>query len=264
MRLRGLSLGIILPLLFLSSFNNQKLTYEQAFAKVPPNLQKQTVLAGIVPHHFLAKEIIAGFFAGLKSKNVKTIIIISPDHLQQLANQKYLAATSWANWQTPYGQMNSNAHLAKLMVDKLTFKENNVAFLNEHGISTLVPFAKRSFPYAQIVPLILKSNAKLTDFERLGKKLAKLADRERTLLIISSDFSHHVSAETAAQNDRLSRQILEERDFFKIANINCDCRAGMALLFGYLSDLPVQFKLNKNTTSFDLMILLKPNLHLNY
>jgi AmmeMemoRadiSam system protein B len=72
----------------------------------------------------------------------------------------------------------------------------------------------------------------------------------RTILIISSDFTHNADSQTALQNDRKSISLLPDKKISDIVGITNDCRQCTAFLFGYLKNTATAFKLVENTNSF--------------
>jgi len=68
------------------------------FNKKELDLSNKNVVAGIIPHHLLAADLLAEFFYNLQVKNYETIILIGHNHFNS-GNSDII--TSNYNWQTP-------------------------------------------------------------------------------------------------------------------------------------------------------------------
>lgn len=233
----------------LSSFFTNKSDYDFAFSNAL-NIEKKNVLAGIVSHHFLAKDLIARFFSGIENKDIDNIILIGPDHFNMLAGSKADAATTKLFWDTPYGQLDSNKEIQNKLLASNNIVENDSVFKSEHSIYILAPFIKKAFPEAKIIPLIVRGSSDYEKFIGIGNNIKNIAG-DRTLLIVSSDFSHDVSSGEAEKNDLASIQSLKNLNEKNIDTVNSDCKACMAVLQGYVKDSQNKFYLNENKNSSD-------------
>jgi len=230
----------------LESFYTNKAEYESAYELVE-NRSKQRVIAGIVSHHFLAKNLIADFFTGIDPINVETVYVVGPDHFSKLSRDTSQAVTSLLSWQTPYGILEAKqVEIPKYVLDG-QLSINDHVFKNEHAIYTLVPFIKRSLPNAKIVPIVLATNLSDEDAYDLGQKL----DSENAILVVSSDFAHQVSVEEAKSLDEKSLIALNPPTLDTLDQITNDCRQCIALLAGYLSNQQSTFELRTNKSSAD-------------
>ena len=230
----------------LESFYKNKFEYDDAFRKILSD-SKEQVIAGIVSHHFLAKDLIAQFFSGIDTKEVQNVYIVGPDHYESLFSEEYDLATSFLDWQTPYGVFHSNQPIIDHMLNNLGAGNDNTIFRNEHSVYTLIPFAKKVFPNARVIPLVLKSSKDYQKFFNLGKKSFK----DKSLLIVSTDFSHQVSEDQAIENDINSIKSLASMNFDSIDTIKSDCNQCIAFLYGFISNESSRFRLVDNKTSSD-------------
>ena len=244
---------------YLESYFNNKNDYEDSFTKYE-NVQKEKVLAGITNHHFLAKNLIAQFYSGIDSSNVTTVIIAGPDHYQRLTKTQYLAETTDTKWQTPFGVMEPATGKILSITKNKNVYSNVDDFRLEHSVYTLIPFTKKEFPNAMVIPLILRAKPNYDAFYNLGEEFSKLVERDRTVLIISSDFSHQVSESLAKENDFESIRSLIKMDIGSIDKIESDCKQCIAFLYGFLKNTPSRFRLIDNKTSLDFGSQEKQNL----
>jgi AmmeMemoRadiSam system protein B len=237
------------PALYLQSFFQSRELYEEAFAGVGPVSQVR-IRAGIVSHHFLARQLIARFFAGLDPEGVACLILLSPDHYHRLAGTPKLWVTSRKPWQTPYGVLKADGPVIDSLLASGAGALNDDAFRQEHGAYLLVPFLKRTCPRAAIVPLILRG---CPDYPRLAHWGAQMqrAAPPGTVLLVSSDFAHGVDAAQARRLDRESLTHLRQLQLPDLKGIHNDFRPGLAVLAGFLGSGPRDFRLVSHRTSAD-------------
>ncbi|HNQ13803.1 MAG TPA: AmmeMemoRadiSam system protein B, partial [Candidatus Woesebacteria bacterium] len=183
----------------LESFYTNKAEYESAYELVE-NRSKQRVVAGIVSHHFLAKNLIADFFVGIEPVDIETVYVVGPDHFSKLSQSKNQFVTSVLSWLTPYGILESDRALIETYTVDGELAINDHVFKNEHAIYTVVPFIKRSIPNAKIVPIVLATTLSVSEAFVLGQKIVS----ENAILIVSSDFAHQVTIEKAKSLDEKS------------------------------------------------------------
>lgn len=230
----------------LESFYTNKAEYESAYELVE-NHSNQRVIVGIVSHHFLAKNLIADFFAGIDPSDIKTVYVVGPDHFSKLSQSNDQAVSSLLSWQTPYGILEANQASISQYVSEGELSINDHVFKNEHAIYTLVPFIKRSMPNAEIVPIVLATGMTDESAYELGQKLVL----ENAILIVSSDFAHQVSEKEAKLLDEKSLVALNPPTLDSLDEITNDCRQCIALLAGYVSDKQTTYELKSNKTSAD-------------
>jgi poly-gamma-glutamate synthesis protein (capsule biosynthesis protein) len=237
------------PALFLESFFRSQAVYEDAFVAVGP-VRKVKVRAGIVTHHFLARRLMAEFFAGIDPDQVQRVILAGPDHYQRLAGGPPLFAASLLPWKTPYGFLAPDGPFIQGLLASGDGALNDGIFRQEHAVYTLIPFVKRTFPQARLIPLVLRSSRDYGSFLRLGARLAQAADRD-TVFLLSSDFAHGVNAGEARRQDEESLAHLQDLRPQNLGKIHADCRAGLATLAGFLGDGPRNFVLVNHKTAAD-------------
>jgi len=245
----------------LKSFFDNKEDYLKAFQSCQNDKRISFSIApkiGIVSHHFLARDSIACLFDNFSNKDkITRAILIGPDHFSSFAEGKYLFFTTKLNWTTPFGKLPSDKDVINKLLLDWRVSENNSVFQTEHSIYTEVPFLKKSFPQAKIVPLIVKNNFNYKEFEDFAKNiLAPMVD-ENTIIIISSDFIHHSTNAEARKIDKESIEALKELSLKNISLITSDCRACLAMVSGYLEiedekgiKRPWRLFANQNSTDF--------------
>ncbi|MDD4990501.1 MAG: AmmeMemoRadiSam system protein B, partial [Candidatus Pacebacteria bacterium] len=236
----------------LASPYNSKAMYDEVFDNLPQGQNTQeTVYAGVVSHHLLAKEQIAQFYSKISSDKIETIFLLSPDHYNHFFEPGVLAYTSKAPWNTPYGELEADKDAIDELLSSDIVNSKSSAMGLEHGIYTEIPFIKKFFPNAKIVPLALNSSLQYGDFLKLGLELKNIS-QENTLLIVSSDFSHDATQDKALENDAKSIDELKNIASADIKNITSDCKQCLAVMQTYLADKDLGFNATDSLNSFDI------------
>lgn len=258
--------------IFLSSIFNNREEYEDVFSKlsrlqgnrgspmpttsVGASGQKPTedvnAVAGIISHHFLAKQLIADFYNKVGSDKVSIVFLVSPDHYNNYFKPDSIAYTSYLNWDTPFGVLQTDNNSIKNLLSNKNIEINDSAMGLEHGIYVEAPFIKKFFPNAKIVPLVLKNNLPYEKFLSLGNAIKKISNNN-SILIVSSDFTHDASADQASANDKKSIDVLKNLSADKVDQVTNDCKQCIATLSGFLGDNNQNnFYLINNENSFDI------------
>jgi len=237
--------------MFLASVYNNEENYDDVFSKLTKVEVKPKAKAGIVSHHFLAKQMIADFYNTIGNNDISTVFLISPNHYNNFYPTGILAYTSNLTWQTPFGNLLVNSKINNYLIEKKEVKSNDSLLAMEHGIYVEMPFIKKFFPNAKVVPLAVNMGIGYDDFLLLGKEIREISD-DKSVLIVSSDFSHDLSIEEAERKDKLSIEVLNNLKDGELSEANNDCRQCLAVLQGFLSDnQSYDFNLIDNKNSFD-------------
>lgn len=243
------------PLPTLTTLYQKKDVYQTVFENAAKEIEpKDNVAALITSHHFLASPLIARTYRAGESDSIRRVILLSPDHFQNIFSSGTLAFSTQRTWDALFGTIQPDAaFIQRLLVGAKTVANDN-PFLTEHGIYTEIPFIQHAFPRATIVPLIVKNTSTYEEFKGFGKELAKMSEDEKTILVVSSDFSHHATVQSAKKDDAQMVIALQNLSGADLSTFQNDCRACLAILDGYLSEIPTRptFHLieNKNSTDF--------------
>ena len=186
---------------------------------------ENSIIAGVVPHHLLAKEIIEDFFsyiAGLE-RHPGTIILLSPDHFNSaLLNEDISFITvDWESDYKEFGHISLDTGLLKELTIKHNIRKNYSAVLSEFGITNLLPFIKKYLPKAKVVPLLIPEDISREQLDYLVYSIHKMSS-PNTIMIASVDFSHYLPPEAAAFHDTKSIRVLLNFEEEKFENIEVD------------------------------------------
>jgi len=235
-----------------SFLNSQPDFFNSAFAKViKQNLKIVPSAKGlIVSHHLLADELIAKAFQAVSSAEDLTIVLISPDHFDHGSG---LISSSNCDWRTPYGVLSADTSIIKkLEQNKLVVAENE-PFAEEHGIFNLIPFIKKSFPRAKLVPLILKDKIKPEFSYKLAQELKNVLP-QNSLVVASVDFTHELSGLAADFHDAKSLSVLSSFDYSGLDRVDVDSKPTLRALLRYLDLVKAKkFTMLDNSNSAKLL-----------
>lgn len=197
---------------------NSVLFYE-AVSKFPiiSQVGNKNVAGLIAPHHDLAAEYTAELFQKIGKRNIKTVIIVGPNHENSGAN----IITGLVTYNCLNNQLNSDAELVTRLIKEKIATSDVSRLSTEHSIYNLAPYINYYFPKAKIVPIILGGRVTEIQAKQLGEYLANYLNEE-TIVIGSVDFSHYLNTEQANVNDFVSRAAVLNRDYQKLYFLNND------------------------------------------
>ncbi|MDE2311853.1 MAG: AmmeMemoRadiSam system protein B [Patescibacteria group bacterium] len=167
----------------------------------------QRVTGIVVPHHLLARDVIADVFLAASGGDYQRVVVISPDHFQLGASPISFAAQ---DFNTPFGRLATDQDF----IDQLAALPQAQAadfFYREHGIGAELPFVKYFFPNAKITAIALSIHAQPRDLGGLIELLKNIAG-PKTLIVQSTDFSHYLTAGQADIKDAQTTAVLKKID----------------------------------------------------
>ncbi len=214
--------------------------YDEAYqssASQQKDSESGRVYGGIIPHHLLVKHKIASWFKGLADQDYQTVVLIGPNHFNQGKSKIIL---SQANWQTPYGILEPNLKVINQLLKNGAAAVEEDPFINEHSISALVAFIKKSLPKVNIVPIILKVDLTPVELGAFSEKLKSVIDPANTLVLASVDFSHYQPAAVADFHDARTNNLIQSFDFNRLPSAEVDSPASLYVLQKYLQNIGAQ------------------------
>jgi poly-gamma-glutamate synthesis protein (capsule biosynthesis protein) len=236
---------------FLTSVFNNSEQYADVFLKLKKYQEATDVTAGIISHHFLAKQLIADFYNRIGNDKHITIFLASPDHYNSYFKPDTIAYTSKLDWNTPFGTLKTDNSSIQTLLNSKNIEIGDSILGMEHGIYVEAPFIKKFFPNAEIVPLVFKNSSSDENFLSLGQKIKEMSTGN-SLFLVSSDFSHNSTIEKAHANDKKSIEALNDLNKESFSQITNDCRQCLAALSGFLGNNQNNFYLINNENSFNI------------
>lgn len=194
------------------------------------------VVAGIIPHHLFVKEHLASWFDNLDD-DYETVIIIGPNHFNR-GTSNFITAS--LDWSTPYGILNIDQELLAKIKNSLEITIDNQTMQNEHSITGLVPFIKKSLPQAILIPIIVKEKIAFQDLDLLVEVLQKIKQQKKILMIASVDFSHEQNLAISNEQDKESAQIISNYDYENLLIAKLDSPSSIYTIMKYSQNIEAQ------------------------
>lgn len=182
--------------------------------------------AMVMPHHLLPLEDIAVYWQAISRPDIKTVVIIGPNH-ENIGGEPF--ASAQAVWESGAGDLETDQGLVDDFLSSFGISERPEVFLNEHSIGAHAAFARHFLPKAKIVPIVVGSNAVYQDALKLADWLSRVWT-EQMLLVFSIDFSHYLTFEQANANDQLTENLIKRRDIPAILQLDNDYLDAPAVL----------------------------------
>jgi len=191
------------------------------------------VASFVSPHHLVAEKIIEDIFSKVADKNkdssIERVILVSPNHFNLGTGW---AITSNADWQTNQGVVLGDKDFVNALSKTGLVHLEDKAFQKEHGIENLLPYVKKYFPQALVAPLMVRDEFPEEKVGELAEILAKNSD-EKTLFILSADFSHYLEKNISQLHNEKSIDVLSALDFKQASRLDIDCVPGLQLLMKF-------------------------------
>ncbi|OGR41923.1 MAG: hypothetical protein A2X35_11490 [Elusimicrobia bacterium GWA2_61_42] len=158
------------------------------------------VVAVLAPH---AGYDYSGGMAGLAYKFIAdsydTVVILATGHTEGVKGAALLASDAY---ETPLGKVLPDRELAAaLLKSSPLFEDRPSAHAREHSVEVQLPFLQRRLkrPFRLLAATL--NTGDLGNLKKIGAALAAALRGKKALIVISTDFSHYPSKETAAAAD---------------------------------------------------------------
>lgn len=187
----------------------------------PKTMEKKPVKAGIVPHagYQYSGPVAAWVYSMLEKANY---IVLGPNHH---GYGPAFAVMKEGLWKTPLGEVAIDRNVAEKILDGCKLVEYDITpHQHEHSIEVQLPFLQYRFGSEfKFVPICIRNEFPDDDFfkecELVGNAIADVIKREkeRWVILASSDFSHYIPQELAKDIDDYvigSILKLDGREFF--------------------------------------------------
>lgn len=148
----------------------------------------------VVPHagYVFSGEVAAKGFAALRGARPRRVILLGPSHHRGFAGGALPAAGVTA-FQTPLGPIPLDTDALTRLRSSPDLGGPPAAHDPEHCLEVELPFLAEVAPGAKLVPILLGVDTDLAGCRSIARALAPLLD-ERTVVVASTDFTHHGAA----------------------------------------------------------------------
>lgn len=135
----------------------------------------------------------------LEPNEFESVIIISPSHREYFDG---ISVFSGKSYSTPLGEVEVDDNLRELFLETAGewVIESRAGHKAEHALEVQLPFLQLSLGAFKLLPIVM-GDQKRKYCESLGKVIADLTRKGRTLVVASSDLSHYYDYDTANEMD---------------------------------------------------------------
>ena len=184
----------------------------------------------VVPHHNVPLDKITKLYR-TASKDVDTVIVLSPDHFSTSDREMLISKKSWHG---EFGTVYANHKIVNQLLELDFIYEDDEEIVVEHGLKIHIPFISRYFEGANIVPIAVNKSIQKNQLDQLLQVLPK-----DVFIIASVDFSHYYPKDEADKFDEKTLELFERKaydDFFKLNDAYFDTPGVMYLVFSHFNE----------------------------
>ena len=192
-----------------------------------------SVRAGVVSHHGLASAMIARFYDALPA-DVERVILIGPDHFRAGRAAVTLCPLPWKVGGTT---LEIDGPAAGTLSRARCVGVESLPFRTEHSIGLHIAFTSRWFPKAKVSSLIVRNDCDPRALQPLVPLLSDLMRREKTVMILSMDFSHGKMPDEARREDDKTVETILNFDTASLPERDIDASRGAWLFLEVLKNL---------------------------
>lgn len=236
-----------------SDFFDQAYKQAKALEVGKPTNTAGPIRAIMVNHHLLASAFIAEEFDQIATTVPLTVFLVSPNHFDA---GKANVITSAEPWKTPYGILQPNGQLINELTTQGIASLEESPFEQEHGVSGIVSFIKKSLPNATVVPVIFRNTMTLGESIALADKYYQTLEADKSahyITVGSFDFSHYLTSNAADFHDADNVSTVENFNFPDIYRLDMNSHPGLAFFLELLKNSGAEnFHLLENSNSAKL------------
>lgn len=178
---------------------------EEAFARqAEPDARCADACAVLLPHYGNALYLACNALSGIE-REIDLVVLVGPNH----SGHGDAVQISGADWYWETGGMTGDAETAKSIAGYTGAALTDQEIAQDWSVQTLVPYACRYFPSAQVVTVLLSRGADKASLSGLAQILAEIAQDREVLLIASADFSHYLTPAEAERCDARTIELIE-------------------------------------------------------
>jgi AmmeMemoRadiSam system protein B len=157
-----------------------------------------------VPHHLVAARLIARGLRQVSKRQIARVVLIGPDHF---GRSKTPASTTDTTFDTVFGPVECDHEAVARLLALGAIVERSDLFLKEHSTGAILPFVRRLFPNARVLPIVMALGASQSACDQVAECVAALDD-DKTVVVQSTDFSHFLTEAEAAARDQETLNVI--------------------------------------------------------
>lgn len=230
-----------LPLVKTPAYLSNIEPYLNGYEKAGEVEKIEDVKGIIINHHFFANQYMAEIIQTIKSNELKTVVLLSPNHFFTGSGNIQIGNIEF---DTPFGLLEPDTKT----ISKLS-NQSDSSFSKEHGITGIVGFIKKEIPNAKIIPIISKDYLDENELDEFAQELYKKIPKD-SVIIASLDFSHYVPLNYAKFQDEMALNTIQNFDLKRINKINIDSVPTLKLMLKLMNSYGYnKFNLVSNSSS---------------
>ncbi|MHC8509800.1 MAG: AmmeMemoRadiSam system protein B [Rhodospirillales bacterium] len=200
---------------------------DEAYART--NADAPVPKAIVAPHagYVYSGAVAASAYARLApaADSITRIVLLGPCHRVAVRGFAVSSADAFA---TPLGDMPVDTELREAALQIYGVKTFDETHTDEHALEVHLPFLQTMFPKAKVLPIVVGD----IEAGAAARVIETLWGGPETLIVVSSDLSHYLDYDTAAEMDARTSAAVEAMDG---AAIGSDQACGRAPLRGFLA-----------------------------
>lgn len=172
----------------------------------------------LAPHSAFAFSgaIQASAWAATPGISIDHIIILAP-YRTPGSSVAYLPES--CAFKTPLGDIEVDTHMCEELESYCTlFSTNDIPHLEDHSIEIQLPYMRRLFPSAKLVPLLIGGDAAVAGCMARSIDLAFGPRIERTLIVISSNLASSMAIDEARSSSEALLSSVSRHDWRSVAS----------------------------------------------
>lgn len=176
-------------------------------SQIPSFPEEKQVWVIFAPHagYIYSGRVAAAAYRQVQGKMFKTVIILAPAHYYNFRGASLFTS---GEYETPLGSAEIDEEAASFLSKETGFSYVPAAHQKEHAVEVQVPFIQVAIPEAKIVPVVMGVPERRT-IHRLADALYKLSEKEKILVVVSTDLSHYYSKKKANKIDLETQNLVK-------------------------------------------------------
>lgn len=186
------------------------------FANLKPLSPPPRIL--ITNQHVLAASLIAHQFALARDSSVTRVFLITQNNWNAGRGN---IITSKYTWQTPLGTVQPDSQIIDALLRSSAVTDEESIFVHEHGITGVISYVAYAFPYAKVIPLVIRDGTPDEVVDALASNIVREMSA-KTVMIGTIDMSHYLPKSIADAHDRMTSQAVLAFDYEVLPKLDID------------------------------------------
>ena len=200
-----------------------------AFAGEQPSPSTQQPAAIVLPHHLVARGLIARAVSNTQRATPRTVVVLGPDHENR---GQTLATISASGWASPWSMYAVDSPAVAALQTLPFVRVGEEVIRQEHSVLHPLPFLQQQFPKARYVLITFRGGLNVQAAEQLAQTLDQTLAAD-DLVVASVDFSHATTAQVAQDWDAQSLAALQAGELAGLTSVHADSPQALAVAMAF-------------------------------